>query len=91
MKRGAVWDKMGEGSKIMISMSKIKKRTARRKNRKEKGRRALDDGENPHSNGLVSSRSFQVFVDDILSRENRMLSSRGIVMARVSGIIIVIN
>lgn len=75
---------------MIISISKIKNRTARRKNRREKGRRALDDGENPHSNGLVSSRSFHGLVDDMLISENISLSSSGRVVASVRGIIIVI-
>ena len=40
-----------------ISISKTKKMTARRKNRREKGIRALPRGSNPHSNGDAFSRS----------------------------------
>lgn len=81
---------MGSGSKMMISISKIKNKTARRKNRKENGRRAFEDGENPHSNGLFNSRSFHWVVDEMLSREKTSLRNRGIINARNSGIIIVI-
>ena len=45
------------GRMIMISISNTKKRTARRKNRIEKGRRAFDRGLNPHSKGALNSRS----------------------------------
>lgn len=56
------------GSRITISMSKIRKSTARRKNRREKGSRALEIGLNPHSNGALISRSF---VCEWEVRENR--------------------
>ena len=46
---------MGDGSRITISISKIKNSTASKKNRNEKGIRDFDSGENPHSNGLDSS------------------------------------
>lgn len=39
----------GIGIKSTISMSNTKNKTARRKNRREKGRRALFFGSNPHS------------------------------------------
>lgn len=45
-----------------ISTSKIKKITAIRKNRKEKGKRADLFGSKPHSNGDVFSRSNSVFL-----------------------------
>lgn len=48
----------GEGSRRTISISNTKKITARRKNRVEKGSRALFFGSNPHSKGLLFSRSF---------------------------------
>jgi len=48
---------MGQGNSSTISRSKIKKITARRKNRREKGKRADPFGSNPHSNGEVFSRS----------------------------------
>lgn len=47
----------GAGSKITISMSKIRKITANRKNRVEKGRRADRRGSKPHSKGDSFSRS----------------------------------
>lgn len=45
------------GNRRTISTSKIKKITARRKNRREKGSRAELIGSNPHSNGDLFSRS----------------------------------
>lgn len=42
----------GIGSKSATSTSKIKKITARRKNRSENGVRAEFLGSNPHSNGV---------------------------------------
>lgn len=74
----------------MISMSKIKNKTARRKKRREKGRRAFDEGENPHSNGLVSSRSFHGLVEDRLMMEKMVPSRIGSVMAKARGKIMVI-
>jgi hypothetical protein len=53
--------KIGKGSKIAISTSKIKKIIAIIKNRKEKGIRDVENGENPHSKGEVFSRSRLVF------------------------------
>ena len=49
------------GNNKTNSTSKIKKIKAIRKNRIEKGRRALSFGENPHSNGLNLSRSKDAF------------------------------
>lgn len=45
------------GMRRVISMSKIRKITAIKKNCREKGRRAEDLGSNPHSNGEFFSRS----------------------------------
>lgn len=42
---------------MIISISKIRKRTASKKNRRENGKRALEGGLNPHSNGDANSRS----------------------------------
>lgn len=46
------------------STSKIKKITAIKKKFKEKGSREEVLGSNPHSNGLLFSRSEKVFLDD---------------------------
>ena len=46
-----------KGSKRIISTSKIKKITAKRKNRIEKGARVWIEGSNPHSKGEFFSRS----------------------------------
>ena len=47
----------GIGRRRTISMSKTRKMTARRKNRRENGIRAEFFGSNPHSNGDSFSRS----------------------------------
>ena len=44
--------KRGVGMSRAISISKIRKMTARMKNRRENGIRAEEDGSNPHSNGV---------------------------------------
>jgi hypothetical protein len=49
-----------EGKSKTISTSKIRKITAKRKNRREKGKRAVPIGSNPHSNGDLFSRSEKV-------------------------------
>lgn len=54
--------KMGIGSKIMISISKIRNNTANKKNRVENGKRALDKESNPHSNGEIFSRFNIAFI-----------------------------
>ena len=46
-----------------ISTSKIRKITAKRKNRKENGVRAMWFGSNPHSYGLDFSRLFTIRMD----------------------------
>ncbi len=47
----------GAGKRRTISMSNTRKITARRKNRRENGRRAEEVGSNPHSKGDIFSRS----------------------------------
>lgn len=56
--------RIGVGKMITISISKIKNKTASKKNRNEKGVRALEDEEKPHSKGLDVSRFFQEFHDE---------------------------
>lgn len=56
------------GKRRTISTSKIKKITASRKKRKEKGRRAEPIGSNPHSKGELFSRS----AEDRLARLQAM-------------------
>jgi hypothetical protein len=53
----------GKGIRRAISTSKIRKITARRKNRREKGVRAVWFGSNPHSYGLAFSRLFTIRMD----------------------------
>lgn len=67
----------------MISISKIKNKTASRKNRREKGSRAFERGENPHSKGDAKSRSLvAVCIGDLM-----VFSKRG----RAMGIAIAIH
>lgn len=55
------WIIEAKGNNKVISTSKIKKITAIRKNRREKGSRADPLGSNPHSKGEFFSRSVTVF------------------------------
>ena len=45
----------GKGVNKAISTSKTRKITANRKNRREKGIRAVESGSNPHSKGVTNS------------------------------------
>ena len=54
-----------KGNNKAISTSKIKKITAIKKNRKEKGNRADVLGSNPHSKGELFSRSKNDFFERI--------------------------
>lgn len=56
------------GRRSTISTSNIKKITANKKNRREKGIRADWFGSNPHSNGEVFSRSFKVRIFKVQAR-----------------------
>lgn len=58
------WMVEANGRRRVISTSKIKKITAIKKNRREKGSRADPLGSNPHSNGEFFSRSVTVFFDN---------------------------
>lgn len=50
VRRGEVsWSPHGRGSRRAISKSNRRKRMATRKNRREKGRRAVPSGSKPHS------------------------------------------
>lgn len=54
-------------------MSNTRKITANKKNRMEKGIRAVDIGSNPHSNGDIFSRSFKVCREAVILIINRRL------------------
>lgn len=85
-----MWARIGVGSRMTISMSKIRNNTARRKNRRENGIRAFDRGENPHSNGLAVSRSNHG-VEVLVARVAVIIMIRiGIIIAIMGGIIMVI-
>ena len=60
----------GIGSRRTISTSNIRKITARRKNRREKGIRADLFGSNPHSKGDVFSRSLIARALRVQARQN---------------------
>lgn len=68
------------GNNSTISTSKIKKITASKKNRKEKGSRADPRGSNPHSNGDDFSRSITVRYDRIHAKA---ITITGIIQARI--------
>mgnify|MGYP000162118162 CR=1 FL=1 len=59
--------KIPKGSNKAISISKIKKIKVVKKNRIEKGLRAFLKGENPHSKGVIFSRSLLDFSDIIIA------------------------
>lgn len=61
---------MGIGIRRTISISKIIKITANKKNRNENGIRALWLGSNPHSNGDDFSRSTWVRILSIWAAKN---------------------
>ena len=67
------------GRSSVISTSKIRKITAIRKNRSEKGIRADPLGSNPHSKGEFFSRSLIVFFD---RREEIIISALAIMRIR---------
>ena len=59
------------GNKSNNSTSKIKKIIATRKNRREKGARLSSLVENPHSKGLLASRSSKIFWEKISKADIR--------------------
>lgn len=63
----------------MISISKTKKMIARRKNRREKGVRALFFGSKPHSNGEGLSREGWLFKE---MQRAKIVMANGIRSAR---------
>jgi hypothetical protein len=68
-------NRRGVGISNTISMSKTIKIIASRKNRIEKGIRALWFGSNPHSKGEDFSRSFSVRIVSRSDREKMMIGS----------------
>ena len=75
------------GNSSAISTSKIKKITAIRKNRNEKGSRADLFGSNPHSNGDLFSRSSMFFFDN---KDVKIITVVVITRATVAVIVIVV-
>jgi hypothetical protein len=74
------------GRSSAISTSKIRKMTAMRKNRSEKGSRADLLGSNPHSNGDLFSRSSIFFFD---SREVIIITIIVSVSAAAAAIVVI--
>lgn len=74
-------DKRGKGRIITISISKIKKITAIKKNFKEKGIRDKENGSNPHSKG----DSFSLFRNPLKKIKKKIIKIKKGIM------IIVIN
>lgn len=73
----------GAGNRRTISMSKTKKITASRKNRRENGSRAEEVGSNPHSKGDIFSRScVERWARDQETRKTKMEIVVAIVKAR---------
>jgi len=65
----------GTGRSKVISTSKMRNRTARRKNRKEKGERAAFFGLKPHSKGEDFSWLRDVFLKSNVAKIRRMQGS----------------
>ena len=64
------------GSRRTTSTSKIRNRIVTRKNRSEKGVRALLRGSNPHSNGVSFSRCFSVFFPRVKAKAKRKAATK---------------
>jgi len=69
----------GAGRSNTISISKTKNKTASKKNRREKGNRAVALGSNPHSKGELFSRSFEERIERIIDAE---ITKKGRIIAR---------
>ena len=80
-----IYRTIGVGSKITISISKMRNKTANKKNRSENGIRALVSGVNPHSKDLEVSRKFHDFGDRFII-ENLTKRIIGIIIAKSRGI-----
>lgn len=78
----------GIGNRRTISISKIKNRTANKKNRVENGIRAEDLGSNPHSNGEDFSRSLFDFIARFHARKMTKIATRVAVKIEKDGKII---
>lgn len=76
------------GSNNVISTSKIKKITAIRKNRNEKGNRADPLGSNPHSYGDLFSRSMIIFFDSNEARTIIIVANK--IVIKIIDVIIII-
>ena len=77
------------GKSKVISTSKIKKIIAIKKKCKENGKRDLDFGSNPHSKGLLFSRSIHIFFEHKFKINNRKIEIKIIILAREIKIFII--
>lgn len=75
---------MGKGNKIAISTSKIKKITAIKKKRKEKGKRGEQKGSNPHSKGEDFSRSKIIFLERFLANSMINKAKKRIIIKKIN-------
>ena len=74
------WIIEARGKSKVISTSKIKKITAIKKNRREKGRRADPFGSNPHSKGEFFSRSV---TDFFAKRDAKIITTDLIIRVKI--------
>ena len=69
----------GRGNSRTSSTSKMRKITANRKNRREKGRRADFKGSKPHSNGVLFSRwGGSSSVRNLVREDRKSVKSRAV-------------
>lgn len=78
---------MGIGISKAISISKTKNKTARMKNRREKGMRAELCGSNPHSNGVDFSKLILLL---LFNNRVAMIINRGNSMAHAIAMVIMV-
>lgn len=76
------------GSSSAISTSKIRKITARRKNRSENGIRAEFFGSNPHSNGVVLLGRVGIRIETVNIRSARAIAIKVAMRMRRANFII---
>jgi hypothetical protein len=79
--------RVGIGISKAISISKTKNKTARMKNRKEKGIRAELCGSNPHSNGVDFSKLILLL---LFNTSVAIMINRGNNVAHIIAIVIIV-
>jgi hypothetical protein len=88
IKGSAVDWEMITGKIRTSSTSKIKNTIAIRKKRSERGRRGIDLGVNPHSKGLLFSRSSWNLVDSLTPTATKITPNRDTIVIIVIRLII---